>query len=56
MEREWTGNPRRLSEADRVEIERLVHLGEKYEEIGAAVRCSAKSIQRYMSPCRPAIR
>jgi transposase, IS30 family len=48
MEREWTGNPRRLSEADRVEIERLVHLGEKYEEIGAAVRCSAKSIQRYM--------
>ena len=28
MEREWSGNARRLSEADRVEIERRLHDGE----------------------------
>jgi IS30 family transposase len=49
MEREWTGNARRLSEADRVEIERRIHEGEKYEEVGSAVGCSTKAIQRYLA-------
>ena len=49
MEREWTGNARRLSEADRVEIERRIHAGEKFEVVAAAVGCSTKSIQRYLA-------
>lgn len=49
MESEWTGNARRLSEADRVEIERRIHDGEKYETVAAAVGCSTKSIQRYLT-------
>ena len=48
MEREWSGNPRRLSEADRVEIERRIHEGETHDAISAAVGCSTKSIQRYL--------
>jgi len=48
MEREWTGNARRLSEADRAEIERRIQGGEAFETIGAAVGCSTKSIQRYL--------
>jgi len=47
MEREWTGNARRLSEADRVEIERRIHAGETFDVVAAAVGCSTKSIQRY---------
>lgn len=49
MEREWTGNARRLSEADRVEIERRIHEGETFATVGAAVGCSTKSIQRYLA-------
>lgn len=49
MEREWTGNARRLSEADRVEIERRIHGGEAFETVAAAVGCSTKSIQRYLA-------
>ena len=49
MERAWTGNARRLSEADRVEIERRIHEGEKYEAVAAAVGCSTKAIQRYLA-------
>lgn len=49
MEREWTGNVRRLSEADRVEIERRIQDGETFATIAAAVRCSTKSIQRYLA-------
>lgn len=49
MEREWTGNARRLSEADRVEIERRIHAGETFETVAAAVGCSTKSIQRYLA-------
>lgn len=49
MEREWTGNARRLSEADRVAIERLIHEGGSYEGVAAAVGCSTKSIQRYLA-------
>jgi len=48
MEREWTGNARRLSEADRVEIERRIQAGETFEVVAAAVGCSTKSIQRYL--------
>jgi hypothetical protein len=49
MEREWTGNARRLSEADRTEIERRIHDGETFATIGTAVGCSTKSIQRYLA-------
>jgi len=49
MEREWTGNAKRLSEADRVEIERRFHAGETFEVVAAAVGCSTKSIQRYLA-------
>jgi IS30 family transposase len=49
MEREWTGNAKRLSEADRVEIERRIHAGETFEVVAAAVGCSTKSIQRYLA-------
>jgi hypothetical protein len=31
MERQWTGNARRLSHADRTEIERLIWGGETFE-------------------------
>src|SRR5262252_6538144 len=48
MEREWTGNARRLSEADRAEIERRIHDGEAFATIATAVGCSTKSIQRYL--------
>lgn len=48
MEREWTGNSRRLSEADRSEIERRIQDGETFATIAAAVGCSTKSIQRYL--------
>jgi IS30 family transposase len=49
MEREWTGNARRLSEADRGEIERRIHEGETFATVAAAVGCSTKSIQRYLA-------
>jgi len=49
MEREWTGNARRLSEADRVEIERRIHEGEPFATVAEAVGCSTKSIQRYLA-------
>jgi transposase, IS30 family len=48
MEREWTGNTRRLSEVDRVEIERRIHSGETFAVVAAAVGCSTKSVQRYL--------
>ncbi len=49
MEREWTGNARRLSQADRSEIERLIQCGETFETAAAAVGCSTKSIQRFLA-------
>src|SRR5260221_8613714 len=49
MEREWTGNARRLSQADRLEIERRIRGGETFETAAAAVGCSTKSIQRYLA-------
>ena len=52
MEREWTGNARRLSEADRVEIERRIHKGESFTTVAEAVGCSTKSIQALPSADR----
>ena len=49
MERQWSGNPRRLSHVDRAEIERLVWSGETFETAAAAVGCSTKSIQRFLA-------
>jgi transposase, IS30 family len=49
MEREWTGNARRLSEADRSEIERLIRGGETFATAATAVGCSTKSIQRFLA-------
>jgi IS30 family transposase len=49
VERQWTGNARRLSQADRSEIERLIRAGETFEAAAGAVGCSTKSIQRFMA-------
>ena len=49
MEREWSGNARRLSHADRQEIERRIRAGETFETTAAAVGCSTKSIQRFLA-------
>ena len=49
MERQWTGNARRLSHADRSEIERLIWGGETFATAAAAVGCSTKSIQRFLA-------
>jgi transposase, IS30 family len=49
MERQWSGNPRRLSHGDRAEIERRVWGGETFETAAAAVGCSTKSIQRFLA-------
>ena len=37
MERQWTGNATRLSQADRSEIERLIQGGETFATAAAAV-------------------
>ena len=49
MEREWSGNARRLSQADRAEIERRIWGGETFETAAAAVGCSTRSIQRFLA-------
>jgi len=49
MEREWTGNARRLSHADQAEIERLIRDGETFAATASRVGCSEKSIQRYLA-------
>jgi transposase, IS30 family len=49
MEREWTGNARRLSRADRSEIERLIWSGETFAATAEAVGCSTKAIQRFLA-------
>ena len=49
MERQWTGNARRLSHGDRAQIERLIWSGETFETAAAAVGCSTKSIQRFVA-------
>jgi IS30 family transposase len=49
MERQWSGNAKRLSQADRSEIERRICAGETFEVAAAAVGCSTKSIQRFLA-------
>jgi IS30 family transposase len=49
VERQWSGNVRRLSQADRSEIERRIWGGETFEVAATAVGCSTKSIQRFMA-------
>jgi IS30 family transposase len=49
MEREWSGNPRRLSRTDLAEIERLIFEGATFEKAAAAVGCSTRSIQRFLA-------
>ncbi len=48
MERRWSSNARRLSQADRAEIERPIWGGETFAA-AAVVGCSTKSIQRFMA-------
>lgn len=49
MEREWSGNARRLSRADRAEIERRIFAGETFATAAAGVGCSTRSIQRFLA-------
>ena len=49
MEREWSGNARRLSRTDRGEIERRIWGGETFATAAAAVGCSTRSIQRFLA-------
>ena len=49
MERIWTGDPRRLSQMDRLRMERLTRAGETFATTAAMVGCSVKSIQRYLA-------
>jgi len=49
MEREWSGNVRRLSQADRAQIESLIWAGATFEVAATAVGCSTKSIQRFLA-------
>jgi IS30 family transposase len=53
MERQWTGNARRLSHVDRSQIERLIWGGETFETAAVAVGCSTKSIQRVLALTGP---
>ena len=45
MEREWSGDPRRLSRADKAKIERLIRAGETFATTAVTVGVSEKSIQ-----------
>ena len=49
MEREWSGNARRLSRADRAQIESLIRSGATFEATAEAGGCSTKSIQRFLA-------
>jgi IS30 family transposase len=49
MEREWTGNARRVGRTDREEIERLIRDGETFATTATRVGCSEKSIQRFLA-------
>src|SRR5262245_54686917 len=49
MECQWSGNARRLSRADRAQIEDLIRSGATFEATAGAVGCSTKSIQRFLS-------
>jgi len=47
MERQWSGNARRLRRSDRAKIESLIWAGATFEATAGAVGCSTKSIQRF---------
>jgi IS30 family transposase len=49
MERQWSGNPRRLGQADLAEIERRIWAGETFATAAAGVGCSTRSIQRFLA-------
>jgi IS30 family transposase len=49
MEREWSGNARRPSRADRAQIESLIRAGATFDATAEAVGCSTKSIQRFLA-------
>jgi len=49
MERHWSGNARRLSQADRAQIESLIWGGATFEAAAMTVGCSTKSIQRFLA-------
>jgi IS30 family transposase len=49
MERQWSGNPRRLRQADLAEIERRIWAGETFATAAAGVGCSTRSIQRFLA-------
>ena len=49
MERDWTGNARRLSHTDREKIESLIWGGATFHAAAVAVGCSTKSIQRFLA-------
>ena len=49
MERKWTGDTKRLSQADQGRIEQLIRAGESFATTAGAVGCSVKSIQRYLA-------
>jgi transposase, IS30 family len=49
MERQWSGNVRRLRQADRAQIESLIWGGATFEAAATAVGCSTKSIQRFLA-------
>lgn len=49
MEREWSGNARRLSHADRATIEALIQRGATFEAAATAAGCSTRSIQRFLA-------
>ena len=48
MERQWSGNARRLSRADRAQIESLIWGGATFAATADVVGCSTKSIQRFL--------
>jgi transposase, IS30 family len=49
MERQWSGNARRVSRADRAQIESLIRAGAAFDVAAGAVGCSTKSIQRFLA-------
>jgi IS30 family transposase len=49
MERQWSGNAKRLSHVDRAQIERLIWGGETFAAAAAVVGCSTKSVQRFVA-------
>lgn len=49
MRRQGWGPTRRLSFAERLEMQRRVHAGERFEDVAAVMGCSPKSVQRLLA-------